>query len=246
LNCVDDCGGGSSWGCTGEPFDLVPPVHEGFDYRAEFFDTLTDERMPGLVLQACNRLGWTDAGCAAGKVAEATTDDAGAATMHIAFAILGVRQQWDGYLTVSRADVVPELRYANVPFASDALLRYTAMTRGELALIEARYGVTDLPGHGLLTVEMFDCDEMPARGVSVEIVPRAPETRRFYSMGQLDLSESATETGKDGFAIFAGVPAGLVTVQATVAASGTRVAEVEVPVQDGVRTVLAIEPRANP
>jgi hypothetical protein len=55
----------------------------------------------------------------------------------------------------------------------------------------------------------------------------------------------STETGKDGFAIFGNVPAGLVSLRAVVAATGARIAEVEVPVRASTRTVVVVQPRSG-
>jgi hypothetical protein len=246
LNCVDDCGGGKSWDCLGEPFEAVSPLGESFILTTEFYDMLSGAPVAGLTITACSRVGWTDLGCTSSKGAEGTTNEEGRATLPLAFPVLGVRQPWDGYFTVAGPGMYPELRYANIPFASDALLRYTTLTLDEYALITTGYDIPEAPGHGSLTADLFDCADLPARGVSIEIAPRAAETRRFYSAGPLDLHESATETGKDGLAIFGNVPEGLVMLRAVVAATSALIAEVEVPVRAGARTVVAIEPRKGP
>ncbi len=245
FNCVDDCGGGGSWECAGEANEVIAPVRASFTFGIEFRDTFTDVALPGVHVRACKRLGWSDVGCALGQDAEATTDDSGQAKMQIPFPILGVREPWDGYLLVTRDDLKPEIRYGNIPSSGDVMMLVKSLTGQEFDSLMLRYGL-ETTGHGSITVLVFDCIDLPGHGAALEIEPRAPETRRYYSLGQLVFSETATETGEDGFAIFGNVPEGIVHVHVRASASGATIADVEVPVRAGTRTVVVVEPWSAP
>jgi hypothetical protein len=245
-SCGDECDGGQAYDCLGEPFETVSPKSSSFELGVGFDNLFSGMPVPDLAITACKRFGWTDLDCVEGKEAEAVTDAAGSTTLRLPFTKLGIRQPWDGFLTVSGPNTLPELRLSNIPYVADIQFRFYAMTRAEYALIASRYAVASLPDHGSMTIDLLDCESFRARGVAVELEPSAPETRRFYSNGGLSFDESATETGADAYAIFANVPAGLVKVKVTVAATGARLAEVEAPIRPGTRTALVVEPKSVP
>lgn len=246
ATCADECDGGRAYECLGEPFETVSPKRSSFDLSLYFTDLFSGAPYPNLTITGCKRFGWTDLDCIDGKAGEAVTDEAGNATLHLPFTKLGILQPWDGFLTVQGPGTLPELRLSNIPYASDTQFGFYAMTTAEFALIATRYQVESLPDHGSMTIDLLDCEAFRARGVAVELEPRAPETRRFYTNGGLSFDESATETGADAYAIFANVPAGLVKVHVTVAATGARVADMDVPIRPGTRTALVLEPKSEP
>ena len=247
LTCIDDCGGGESFACLGEP-PVVPksPKRDTFQLSVKYSDVFSAAPYPGLSVMACKKLGWSDPDCIDSKEAETTTDEAGNATLSLTYSNFGAKLPWDGYLRTSGPGTLPELRVSNFPLASDTFFDFSVMTQPEFGLLAARYQVNQLPGRGVITAVLFDCADFPALGVEAEIEPTDSQTRRFYSNGNLSLDELRSETGKDSYAIFANVIAGLVTIHVKVASTGARLADMQVLVRPGTRTAVIIEPKMDP
>jgi hypothetical protein len=236
--CSEPCASEERWSCVSDPTPLPEPIADRATIRIQYWDILANQiPLSGLDMRACESRGFSDPYCTEGELARARTDESGVATFEVP---LAGREPLDAFLDVSGEGYYPELRYHSTPIVHDVSVAQAGITQVAYALVGRQLEAEELPGHGFLTITALDCTLGPAPGVTIELSPKASETRRFYSRGKLNLDEGLEVTQDDGIALFTNVPAGLVRVRASV---GDRVMnELEIPIRDRSRTALFLEP----
>ncbi len=122
------------------------------------------------------------------------------------------------------------------------------LTQNGVALLATAIGVPFVndpdAGVGHLFLNVFDCHDLHAAGVTFSITSRGPDTRAFYTKGGLP----STTTGRtDGLGAggAVNVPVGVATISATLAESQRALGSINVVIRGGEATLGLIRPRVQ-
>lgn len=203
-------------------------------------DVVSATPLPGVSVQACPAL---DPTCAMPQTAAVETDDAGVAR-------LTLPSDFDGVLQLQRADLLPGIVYLGRFVDVSPTYPVPMIGTQTAAALGARFGVTvaDGPDAGLghVFASVYDCNDRFAAGVTLQFSPMGPETRTFYNDTTTGLSTTDTATDTEGTGGALDVPAGDVTVTATMAADGGPFRSVKVSVASGRATLVLLRARTVP
>jgi hypothetical protein len=191
---------------------------------------------PGIAVQPCGNL---DPACVNPVAPVVVTGDAGIAT----FAMNGA---FDGFYSMKRSDSFPTLFYPGRLLASEPTIGYpvAVLPFSVAAELGAAIGITvntDADaGLGHIFEAVFDCTDRHAAGVSFSLAVDAGTL--FYTENGVP-STSATQTDPSGAGGFLNVPAGSVTVRATIAG---QTLQLPVYVRPASETLVYLRTRSRP
>jgi hypothetical protein len=226
-------GGGPDWSCLGAS---TPDAGSGSLTVKFFLNDVTTAQSSGTFagdpivdasLQACSKL---DFSCGQ-PLLGTSTDDAG-----IAFA--RVPAGFDGYYEVRSTDFPPSILKRTPQLASEFVQQGLAKT--SLIALGGQFAqVTVHQDLAFVVVTAADCQTNPAPGVTFQVAPLAEDEKLVYLENSLP-SPSATETDATGSAIVYNVPAGTVSLSATIAATGTPLRTVSAMARNGWATFIQV------
>jgi hypothetical protein len=222
-------------------FDAINAVTTAGPVGGSDFDVLSFVPLPGIVLQACDP---SSPGCQTPAAPPVTTDDAGEAT----FTVPG---NFNGFLELTGTGYFPTSVYLGQLLADASTFAPPAgmleTTQG--VLIASSLGVPlDLDasaGVGLTFFQVYDCFDRHGLGVEFALSADAgPSTVQFYLQDNFP-SRAATETDSLGTGGAINVPAGPMTVTATLAGTARTLGTAKVVVIAGGATFAWLRVRAH-
>jgi hypothetical protein len=235
-------GGGSSGGSSSGSFSNVPknwaclqqpvPAPVAGSAQAEFFfKSMSDNAtIPGVQVQACEAIDFT---CAS-PLSQATGDDTGVA-------LLTVPAGFSGYYEAQASAFVPTI-LSRPPPASNEYVPQLLANAAILNAVPMVTGVTQDPTLGIAFLSALDCASSPAGGVVFSIGSAGPNERLVYLLSNIP-SEGATQTdSSSGTALIFNVPPGLLTVTASLAATGVAIRTASASVRENWLTYVTIRP----
>jgi hypothetical protein len=215
------------WACVGAvPMPSYPPG--GAVSTVWVRELESGDVVPGAALRVCTL---SDPACAT-PIDEGTTDIVGIWPLEIptdtAF-----------YFDVAIAGFVPTLFFEHVP----PTVSHQRTLRPPLeAWLTSALSTLDLPNDpdlAHLAVELFDCDEAAAAGVTVHLVEEEAAAH-YWQDGVVD--PSLVESSSDGFATLHDLPPGAFHIEAVVAASGAVIARRSVELRAGSISFVRLDP----
>jgi hypothetical protein len=245
------------WGCLDQPpevtdpnaqvaitftvFDALAPITTAGPQGGTDFTVLACSPVSGISFRACDAL---DPSCAKPVTPVVITDDAGQATFSVPGSFAGFYQfSGPGYLS---ARVYTGQLLAGAPtFAAPCALLGTQ----ETSLLANAIGVTMSldpdAGLGHVFFQSYDCFDRHAPGVTFTIaVDAGPQTVQWYAKNQLP-STTARETDSLGAGGAVNVPAGALTVTATLAATKRTLGAVNTVISAGGTTFAWVRVRTH-
>jgi hypothetical protein len=216
-----------------QPYTLGGAVDGGNDLQV-----IQATRVPGVAVQPCATL---DPACANPVAPAVLTDDAGLVS-------LSINGGFDGFYSMKRSDAFPTLFYPGRLLASEpsisfpsAILPYTVANE-----IGAAIGIsvsTDPDaGVGHIFSAIFDCDDLHAAGVALAI--NSDAGTQFYQANGLPTT-SASHTDGSGTSGWLNVPAGSVTIQATIEGQTLQLPPYTVYVRPASETLVYLRSRSR-
>ena len=244
------------WACLSQPsevttsapvaitfkvFDAFQPITTGGSQGGSDFTVLSYVPEPGVTVQGCQVL---DPACVKPATGQATTDDAGEATLTVPDSFEGFFQfAGPGYLP---ANLYPARLLAGASTFSPPV---AILSTQETALLAGAIGVpmqTDPEaGVGHSFFQVYDCLDHHAPGVSFALgVDGGPNMAAWYLSNGLP-STATKVTDSVGAGGVVNVPAGEVVVTATVAGTGRTIASVNTVVVAGGTTFTWVRARTH-
>jgi hypothetical protein len=172
--CANECAWGSQWWCVGhmpgEPISVS-------DTKATFalYDTATNSPVVGASLQICETI---DPACRR-PLEGGTSGPDGRVTVSIPSSTLMGGPV--GYALVTGAGVFPTLVYWGYPLTAPYLLYYIPLyEQANFNLMQQRSPVPLDLTRGVVLASAFDCDFIPAPGVTVSFSPSDAKTQLYY------------------------------------------------------------------
>lgn len=188
--------------------------------------------VPGVAVQGCNAL---DVVCSAPISGPVVTSDAGEAT-------IVTYDNFDGFFQFSASGYVPATLYMGnlapgiSTFAPPAEILSTAGAGSFSAALGVPISLDAGAGVGLVFLQVFDCFDRHAAGVTFTMSSVGPDTVLWYGQNAIP-STSARQTDSLGTGGAVNVPAGSLLVTATLAATGQTVGTRDIfVVRDGQMT----------
>jgi hypothetical protein len=244
------------WGCLDQPgevpstspvaitfkiFDAINAITTAGPNGGSDFDVLSFVPLPGILLQACDP---SSPSCQAAAAPSATTDDAGEAT-------LTVPGDFSGFFELTGTTYFPTNVYLGQLLADASTFAPPA------GMLETTQGVLiasslDVPleldasaGVGLTFFQVYDCFDRHGLGVEFTLSADAgPSTVQFYLQDNFP-SRAATETDSLGTGGAINVPAGPMTVTATLSGTKRTIGSAKVVVLAGGATFAWLRVRAH-
>jgi hypothetical protein len=199
---------------TGVMFDALKPI-TGAQGASDIAYPTSYTPVPGIALQACNTL---DPKCSKPITPLLVSDDAGI----VNFTLPG---NFSGFFQFSGAGALPSTVYPGnlLADASSEALPMAVLGANEGQLLASALGVNfetnPEAGVGSTFFQVYDCYDKAAPGVSFTLaIDGGPETVQWYSNNQLP-STTATQTDSLGAGGALNVPAGALSVTATLVAT---------------------------
>lgn len=227
------------WSCLDNP-EWARADRAELEYTGKAVAAVGGEPMAGVEFEVCPDA--SDASCANPVVeGETGTDGTFTGTISTGEDRLG----FDGYARVKGDDVVDTLVFFHPPITEnkDAPDRAPLVTRDLFeTFATAGMGKSPNPERGHLALEALDCSWSRAGGVTFEIDTGDAETTEAYLRGGTTPDATAERTDGSGLGGFVDVPPGEVTVTARVAETGEYVGEVDVFVEAGAVSEVAVAP----
>ena len=250
-------GDADPWGCLGLPpevtdphtqvaitfkvFDALSPITTAGPQGGSDFTVLAASLVPGISLEACDAL---DPPCARPITPVVVTDDAGAATLSVPQSFVGFYQFFGpGYL--SAKVYTGQLLADASTFAAPSALLGTQ----EVSLLANAIGVPMSldpdAGLGHAFFQAYDCFDRHAQGVRFAIsVDGGPSTVQWYAKNQLP-STTSGQTDYLGTGGAVNVPAGALTVTATIVATNRTLGEMNTVITPAGTTFAWIRVRTH-
>jgi hypothetical protein len=223
--CATDCAVGGDWTCVGHvswpapKSDTVTFALEVVDFGSVLAGSVVD--LSSVDVSICAPY---DLDCLH-PLQQGSTDGTGRVVLQVQNA------GFDGYIQVNSPDIVPSLFYGSpaveskvVETADSYFGPIPVFKPADLQRLAESYGFTYDKSRGAIFAHSVDCRLHLAPGVQIAISPTDSDVRVFYGM-----SSTAIATDSSGYAVFAKVPAGQVTVVATPQA---------IAIPSGQRTVI--------
>jgi hypothetical protein len=196
--------------------------------------------LPGVSVRACPAF---DPSCASSGTATVQSDDAGVAQLQLP-------SSFDGVLQLARPDLLTGTVYLGrfVDVAPGYPMPMIAAQPAEAFGAQLGVTIAEGPDAGLghVFVSAYDCNDRFAPGVSFRYEPTSATTRTFYDDTKTILSTTDTATDTRGTGGAFNVPAGDVTVTATIPADGRTFRSAKVSVASGGATLLLLRARTVP
>lgn len=201
------------WGCVGKmaPYP-APDRNIPVQYRLRFLLGLSVEGLPGAHVSACED---TDPDCAS-PVAATTSDESGAV-------VIDVFNGFRGFFKIGSPDAGPPLYGQNLPAIPVPLTPETNPIPGYIgvwpvfrdyefpAVAAASGGSAIKPGLAHMLFISLTCDQKRARGTTVNVDKRAPETYSFYTDDSNNPSLTLGATQSEGAGGYINLNPGLTT-----------------------------------
>jgi hypothetical protein len=219
------------WQCIREPKkDFILDPDKTVKLRMDVVDVISMQVPAGLTATACTP---GDVECTRPVASNVKPGSDG-------FLEFSLPYGFQGFITVEAPDYVPGLSYDNRPYTQSITTSGPAIiTPAVLAVISSNSGMDSDPNLGLVFVEIRDCNDAAAEGVSFDNVG---DVSPFYFDGALpsrDLKATAISNqlgaGREPRAIggFSGLQSGYTTLQATLPDTGEVVSRLTVQVRVG-------------
>jgi hypothetical protein len=206
--CAKACADGAQWSCVGKvswptPRSATATIHfEPKDYQSGV-------PIPGVGVSVCDSV---DIDCAS-PLGAGTSDPTGLALLTVENPINTAGHQnlgLTGYLKATSPDYVPFYEFWGFPLSEPSFYAYGELNKpASFAQIAASVAVPLDSSRGTLAVAVYDCEENPAAGVDVSLIPADSSTRSFTTTGAETASTDVT-----GVLVFLNVPAGHVQITA--------------------------------
>jgi hypothetical protein len=227
-------GGGSTgnYACIGSVVWKTPSTPT-ISVPLQLADVQTNAGVSGADVKACGK---ADATCAS-PLTTGKSDTMGNLTLTLDAGTTG----FDGYFDIKQSSYVPTLLYFGHPLFDDTAELGPLVSTASFGLLGTLLGVQPDPARGHMTLLALDCDGHTADGVTFAVSAGDAKTKTFYVEGSLP-SSTATETDGSGGAIVVNVPAGMVTITATIASSKKQIGKADVLVRAGSITAKGVEP----
>jgi hypothetical protein len=248
--CRAQCEVGANWGCVGR-IHWPPVEHETRTLTFHLADYFFGTAETGVTVAMCEA---DDVPCATPVSGPVMVDSMGYAMLVDATPNaqhLGL----DGYLQISRSDLLPTLFYWGFPLvAKDGLFSDPISVFSVADWAQLWNGVaTPDPTLGAIGMIALDCFGQPAPGITFSLSNAdagAPTLSNadagapalYYMSGQSLVSQPNAITDVSGIALFIDVPPGPLDVLATPAAVGAASSRVHVHAVAGALTEVVLEP----
>jgi hypothetical protein len=195
-------------------------------------DPLSASPLSGVTGRLCNKL---DLNCDQPQSDPVVSDDDGVLTFD-------VTSTFNGYVSLSRSDILPGLYFFNPQVDRDRDTSSVALvTPAQASGLTAVFGGQQQPDRGLILLTTFDCSGTAATGVSFSSENGDPSTVLFYIVGGLPNAKE-TATDATGYGGFTNMPPGTVVVRGTLAATGEEVGTISLLSKAGAITYSRIMP----
>jgi hypothetical protein len=209
--CANECAWGSQWWCVGHmPAQPIPaPVTKA---TFALYEDVTNSPVVGASLQICTPI---DPACAR-PITGGTSGPDGRVTVSIPSSTLPDGPV--GYALVSGAGVFPTLSYWGYPLTAPYLIYYIALFKeADINILKQAVPVPLDLTRGLVLVNAFDCDFIPAPGVIFSVSPSDANTQLLYTDQDGLPSIGLHATTVKGSAVIVNVPvdAGPLTITET-------------------------------
>jgi hypothetical protein len=224
---------GPQWSCEGTP--AGDPA--SYKLTMHLQDAVSSMPLGGVAAQLCRKL---DVTCESPIGASVVSDEGGGIAMPI-------EAGFDGYvkLTDPKMKIAPSLYFLTPPRGGGDLdLPSVPLTSPFVAagIVASAGGSGWLPTHGIILLNAFDCDDLPAANISYSIGGAPdPATFIFYLVNALPTT-SITATDSTGYGGLVNVPAGVSAITATLVPGGQKVSEISVLVRPGYITYSNVKP----
>ena len=233
--------GTGPWDCVGHVTWPAQDVSSTIVLTESFSNFVDDKPFPGLSLQACLR---ADVNCET-PFSTATTNANGDAN-------LTLPKGFSGFILMDPPDPGPSasdserttsllIHEVPPPTLSGPAPRTRPLSMASLKALASFVGETLDPEKGQLTLAMRDCNLQIAQGVSISISPNDGIAKPLYLSGSIP-DPAATSTKADGLAGYANVQPGLVTITATLEATGQKLGEYAAIIKKGRLTTFVMPP----
>jgi hypothetical protein len=197
---------GEDWSCLGGEPTVAPPVFARdaprVVYSVQFVDLSSGEIYRNIEVRACPL---TDVNCTSPVASGLRVDAAG-------WVDVPLFEGFTGYLEVTSDETIPYMFYLNEPLEPQTEQEFPLgiVSLANIGPLVGLVGGTYVPGTGVVALRIFDCQGVPASGVSLS---SEPEGTAFYFAGGLP-TNAAKSTGTDGLAGFVNMAEGSTVVQA--------------------------------
>jgi hypothetical protein len=230
----------ADWSCLGrKTLPPSPPARTGGQTADGVVvyvpEAVTRQGMPGLTVEAC---ALQDEYCVA-PLGSAKTDEQGNAIV----AVPGGIDAFEGYFQVQGGGALVNLEFTSVlkPVVQEYEgIAYTAST---LELTAEEAGVTNDPRRAFVQIEALDCAGLPAAGVVFLVAEEDFHTRMAYSAGGIGAPyPGADSTDRTGLGFAFDVPAGRLSVTASLASTGESIGRALAFTRRGGVSVIEVTP----
>ncbi len=233
--------GTGPWDCVGHVIWPSQDVSSTIVLTESFVNFVDDKPFPGLTLQACLR---ADVNCVS-PFSSATTDTNGDAKLTLPKGFSGfiLMDPPDPGPTASDSERTTTLLIHEVPPPTQTgpAPKTRPLSMASLKALASFAGATLDPEKAQLTLAMRDCNLQVAQGVSISISPDDGIAKPLYLSGSIP-DPSATATTADGLAGYANVQPGLVTITATLQATGQKLGSYTAIMKKGRLTTFVMPP----
>jgi hypothetical protein len=226
---------------TFKTFNALDPITTAGPMGGSDFNVLSFVPLPGIAIEGCS---FGDTNCSMPTAPLETSDDAGEAT-------LTVPDNFNGFFSLTGTGYLPLAHYPGQLLA-DVSTFAPAVSMIEpaaaISLAQALGATAELDAGASVAavfVEVYDCSDRYAAGVSFAVSASAPATVPFYIASGLP-SGTAKETDSSGTGGAVNVPVGPLTVTATLAATNRTLGSVDVVIRSGGATSAWIRARTHP
>jgi hypothetical protein len=199
---------GEDWSCLNSVSDeTVAPVFAGnaprVVYSVQFVDLSSGQVYRNLEVRAC---GMTDVNCLTPVASGLRVDTEG-------WVDVPLFEGFTGYLEVTSEETLPYMFYLTQPLEPQTTPEFPLgmVSLESIGPLVQLVSGTYAEGTGIVALRIFDCQGVPAAGVSLS---SDPDGRAFYFAGGLPTS-TETATGPDGLGGFVNMSPGATVVQAS-------------------------------
>jgi len=226
---------------TFDVFDALLPIATAGPQGGSDFTVLSYTPVSGIALEGCDTL---DPSCSEALTPVEVSDDAGQAT-------LTVPGSFNGFFEFTGTGYLPSKLYTGQLLADASAFAPPVAIIGteQVALLASAVGVpmelNPEAGVGHAFFQVYDCFDRHAAGVAFTLaIDAGPQTVQWYLKNSLP-STTATETDSVGSGGAVNVPAGAVTVTATLVATKRTIGAISAVITAGGTTFAWVRVRTH-
>jgi hypothetical protein len=236
ARCVDGlCEARPEWSCVSGPVSPQVPASTSVDVALPVVDLQARQAGAPLEASLCRKL---DVNCDA-PTQSMTMSGTGEYP-------LSLESDFEGYLSVRGASVVPTLYFLSQPLEpGERLPTLTLLSADLMGSLAAELGVPLVEGRGLALFSVQDCNGAFTPGIALEAREADAETTRYYDLDGLPVVP-ATVTGAEGSGGFLNAPPGLLSVDARLPDGAAPLASASVWVRPGFISYGRLRPALAP